>query len=166
MTSMINYCTNIPVVGKLFQLQLPYYTTSEFIWTCASLNDHHIPPPLLLLLHGSTVLEELWPPHISLCEVSSQETFYGVELLTPRSTPQPGEPVGHLVWLLPFDMSAMGDPARSLLSRQHRSTSHQSSQACPTAACASTRWWFLGREHHIKLFKIKALDPSEKYIIY
>jgi len=30
-----------------------------------------------------------------ICEVSYQETFYRVELLAPRSTPQSGGPVDH-----------------------------------------------------------------------
>jgi hypothetical protein len=46
----------------------------------------------------------------------------------------------HLAWLLPFDLYGLGDPARSLRSRQHSSNGHQSSQASPPAACASTSW--------------------------
>jgi len=63
-----------------------------------------------------------------------------VELLAPRPTPNLETSGLHLVWLLPYDLSGLGDPAKSLSSRQHNSSSHQSSQASPPATCASTRW--------------------------
>jgi hypothetical protein len=45
----------------------------------------------------------------------------------------------HLVLLLPFDPSGLGDPARSLLSRQHSSRDHHSSQASPPVMVV-VRW--------------------------
>jgi len=61
-----------------------------------------------------------------LCEVSEQKTFYKVKLLAPHPTPNLDPTL--------FDMSGLGEPARSLYSCQHSSIDHQSSQASRPAA--------------------------------
>jgi hypothetical protein len=47
----------------------------------------------------------------------------------------------HLVWFLHSDLSGLGDPARSLCSRQQSCRGHQSSQASPPTACAARGWY-------------------------
>jgi len=80
--------------------------------------------------------------------VSSSSSFMALQFLknldraVVSTTPRP-KPAGsrlHLVWLLPFDLSGLGDPATRLRSRQHSSRGHQSSQASQHATRASTRW--------------------------
>jgi len=47
-----------------------------------------------------------------------------VELLAKSTNPTWRTSGPHLVWLLPFNLSCLGDPARSLRSRQHSSRGH------------------------------------------
>jgi hypothetical protein len=58
--------------------------------------------------------------------------------------PQTWRPSGlYLVCLPSFDLSGLGDPARSLRYRQHSSRVHQSSQASPTAAWCSNIYIYM-----------------------
>jgi hypothetical protein len=63
---------------------------------------------------GATAQGELWPLEQSAsillysesdCLVSEQFSFYGVRLLASRPTPK----LGVFVWLLPLDLSGIGD---------------------------------------------------------
>jgi len=71
------------------------------------------------------------------CEVSQQETGWSCQYHAQSPTWRTDGL--HLVWILPFNLSGLGDPASSLRSRQHSCRGHQSSQASPPTACASTR---------------------------
>jgi len=61
-----------------------------------------------------------------------------LELLAPRPTPNLEDQWTTLT-LLPFDLSGLGDPARSLGSRHHTCRCYQSSQPSPPATFASRR---------------------------
>jgi hypothetical protein len=50
--------------------------------------------------------------------------FFGVGSLAPRLPPNLEDHGPHFAWPLPFYLSDMDDPTRSLLSRQHSSPGH------------------------------------------
>jgi hypothetical protein len=71
---------------------------------------------------GATAQDELWPPEQSAsillysgadCLVSQQFSFYGVRFLASRPTTTWSIRIFLFVWLLPLDMSGMGDPTNS-----------------------------------------------------
>jgi hypothetical protein len=71
---------------------------------------------------GPTAQVELWPPEQSAsillyseadCLVPKQFSFYDVRLLASRPTPTWRTRVSLFVWLLPLDLSGMGDPTSS-----------------------------------------------------
>jgi hypothetical protein len=52
----------------------------------------------------------------------------GVGLFAPRSTPNQEDQGLHFLWPLPFDLSDMGGPTRSLRSRQYSFPGHWGTQ--------------------------------------
>jgi hypothetical protein len=64
------------------------------------------------LLHGATVLVQLWPPH-TLCVVSSQQIFTGWDRQPHDQSSTSRSRVSLLVWHFPRNLSGMGGPTSS-----------------------------------------------------
>jgi hypothetical protein len=82
----------------------------------------------LLSFTGAAALCEYWPS-----PWFRKSKFFLGEVVAPSQNPNLEDQKLHFVWPLPFDLSGMGDPTRSLRSRQHSSPGHWEAQTSPPA---------------------------------
>jgi hypothetical protein len=122
-----NFWLKISVKNCPFKTSV--YTVSSICLFSVNNQLFYVYSPSLLALQPSVALH--------LLHGFVTVNFLGVESLSARPVPSLEDQGLHVMWPIPFCLSGMGGPTRSLRSRQHSSPCHWGAQTCSPRQCGS-----------------------------